>query len=406
MTKINFIQAALIWAAGYDRRTARECTSSEVTKMCVAGTMVLLPALVGLASYGYAFWILSKGSKEAALIGGCAAALVLFIIDRSIMAYGRPGVFSLGMMGRVLLATTVSFLLAEPVLLWVFGDAITEQQADELVVKKQNAAAPFDLQIEATRLELAPYEVHLQQLQQAYTVEMDGVGGSGHYGQRGNYWKKLSDYKAYQKERDAKAMEITDRIAELRSNKAARVAEVVATNADGLLGRMRALHALGEIDPFVRWATWLVRAALLLIELLPLMLKLSKSGDRGLYYNLVDKFDLEREEVVNGESEHRVTLQVKEGELKYQTEFARVVSKEIALLMTAKTNDTKYFMGRVMAMAETKIEHKQRAAKRFVNEGDLLTQVYRDIDRIYEEFLRTVYEMLDRRSSNPSPGNA
>lgn len=406
MTKINFIQSTLIWAAGYDRRTAKECTSSEITKMCVAGTMVMLPALLGFFSYGYAFWILGKGSTEAALLGGSVAAVVLFVIDRSIMAYGRPGVFSLGMAGRVLLAVTVSFLLAEPVLLWAFDDAIREQQVDELATAKRNAVVPFETQIDATRHELDPYEVRLQELQQAYTEEMDGTGGSRQVGLKQNYRRKRADFIAYKKERDDKVAQINTRIAQIEIEKAARVAEVVATNANGLLGRMRALHALGQSDPFVWWATWLIRAALVLIELLPLMLKLSKSGDKGLYYQLVDKFDTERETVVEGQSQHRVALQVKEGEFKYQTEFARVVSKEIAMMMGAKTSDTNYFMGRVMAMAETKINHKQRAAKRFVNEEALLEQVYRDIDAIYEEFLRTVYVLLDRRSSSPSPENA
>lgn len=406
MNKINFVQSALLWAAGFDRRTAKECTSSEIAKMCVAGTMVILPALLGFFSYGYTFWILGKGSTAAALLGGSVAALVLFIIDRSIMAYGRPGVFSLGMGGRVLLAVTVSFLLAEPVLLWAFDDAISEQQVDELSTAKRNAAVPFETQIETTRNELDPYEVRLQQLQQAYTEEMDGTGGSRQVGPKQNYRRKRADYNAYKKERDTKVEQVNTRIAQIETEKAARVAEVVATNANGLLGRMRALHALGLSNPFVWWATWLVRVALVLIELLPLMLKLSKSGDKGLYYLLVDKFDTEREHVVEGQSLHRVALQVKEGELKYQTEFARVVSKEIAMMMTATANDTNYFMGRVMAMAETKITHKQRAAKRFVNEEDLLAQVYRDIDVIYDEFLRIVHSLLDRRSSSSSPDNA
>lgn len=407
MNKLTFLQAALIWAGGFDHKTAKQCTSAEITKMTVAGSMVLVPPLVALFSYSYAFFLLSKASIEAALIGGSVAALVLFAIDRSIMAFGRPGVFSLGMAGRVLLAVVVSFLLAEPVLLWAFRDSIEERQSTDIANTKRSEIAPFEVDIANVRAELLPIERRLQSLQEAYTQEMDGTGGSKEKYKGPLYRQKHADYLTYKKKVDAKEAEIAGRVSLLEHNKMKRIEEVVASQANGLLGRMRTLSALAN-DPKnteVWWAVWLLRAGLVLIELLPLMFKLSKSGDKQLYYVLVDQFDSERKQVVVGQATHRMTLQMKEADFQLQTDLARVRSKEQAMLMNAVSNDMMFYMDRMMAMAEKKINFKQRAAKRFRNDDEILTQAYRDIDVIYARFLRNVQDLQQRPDRNFLPDN-
>ncbi|MBL0053075.1 MAG: DUF4407 domain-containing protein [Bacteroidetes bacterium] len=89
------------------------------------------------------------------------------------MAYGRPGKFSLGMLGRVCLAVTVGFMLAEPIVLKVFEDSIEEQQYSELSQQKKSASTPYQNQIAALETDLKTDAAHLNELKKEYTGEAD-----------------------------------------------------------------------------------------------------------------------------------------------------------------------------------------------------------------------------------------
>ncbi|MBL0053074.1 MAG: hypothetical protein IPP29_16985 [Bacteroidetes bacterium] len=79
MKNVSNIQAIFIWLAGFDRKTAENCTSSEIRKM-YCGSMVMIPGLIGLFSYGYGFYFVFKAPCRA-IIGGSVAAFILIMID-------------------------------------------------------------------------------------------------------------------------------------------------------------------------------------------------------------------------------------------------------------------------------------------------------------------------------------
>ena len=92
MTKITRF---LIWAGGYDVQTAKLCTSSEINKLAIVGSTLFIAPLVGLFSYSYAFYFIFN-NYFAAVFGGIFFSLVIFIIDRSIIAVGLFNKYSLG----------------------------------------------------------------------------------------------------------------------------------------------------------------------------------------------------------------------------------------------------------------------------------------------------------------------
>ncbi len=357
-----------------------------------------IPALVGLFSYGYAFYYII-GGKTAAITGGIVSAIVLLIIDRGIMAYGRPGVVSIGMLGRMLFAFTIGLLLAEPMILKVFEDSITEQQHTELFAEQEQTTTVFDSKIDSLQLSLRTDEARLRELQQDYTAEMDGTGGSGVPNKGPIYEQKYRDYLDFKAIYDSKKASIDRQIATVELKKEQELSMVVQTNANGLIGRMRALDALGQKEPIVTWATWLLRLFFMLIELIPLLLKISPTGDRGLYYKLVDTFDEERENVVKANSEERKQIIVKEEQVRYAMQYSELCQKEIQVIAESKGKDTMYMMEKMASMAEKKLEFKLKAAKKIPDEG-LSQRVYEQIDTIFDGFVETLTTLNSRSNDN------
>jgi hypothetical protein len=401
MQRINGHEAILIWLAGFNRKTAELCTGSEIRKMTIAGSMVLIPPLVGLFSYGYAFYFLFN-NLLGAIIGGVLSAIVLLLIDRSIMAYGRPGSISLGMLGRVLLALSVGLMLAEPIILKVFEDSIGEQQHQDLVAAQQSSKQAFQEEILAIQDALQEQEGRLHDLQTAYTLEMDGRGSNWGVGQGSIYQKKLQDYEDYKDQYLSSKAAANEEIAAIEIQMTKQLEALAANKATGLIGRMRALHTLGQQEPIVEVTTWLLRIFFVLIELIPLLIKISPAGDRGLYYKLVDTLDQEREAVLAGLSKERQHVAVQEKQVVYAIERAALSSREQAAIIAVKAKDAALLMDEVLTMVEQKIIRKQQAAQT-ISDPALLEQVYHQIDAIFEDFIQTVDQLHDRPVSHFLP---
>lgn len=401
MKPITRSQSLLIWAAGFDNQTAAQCTSSEIRKMTIAASMVFIPAFLALFSYGYGFYFIFHNATSA-ILGGIVSAIVLFVIDRSIMAYGRPGSFSLGLLGRIMLAVTVGFLLAEPLILKIFEDSIQEQQFSELSNAKESASAPYDSRIKVLQDELAVDQQRLYKLQQAYTAEMDGTGGSMIRNQGPIYEQKYQDYQEYQKLYASNQNVTAAKIAEVQKQKTAALDMVEHNNADGLIGRMRALSSLGEKEPIVHWTTWLLRIFFTLIELLPLLIKISPAGDRGLYYKLVDMNDVEKEQIFEMSSKERLEFKQQEEKLRLTQAFAELCHKETQIIAGNKEKDSIYLMAKAQELTEKKIDFVGRAIKHIKEEG-LLKEVLARFDQIHAGFMSTINQLITKSNSNFSP---
>jgi hypothetical protein len=401
MKQISKTQSLLIWASGFDNQTAAQCTSSEIRKMTIAGSMVFIPAFLALFSYSYGFYFIFHNTTSA-IIGGIVSAIVLFVIDRSIMAYGRPGSFSLGLLGRIMLAVTVGFLLAEPLILKIFEDSIQEQQFSELSTAKESASAPYDSRIKVLQDELTVDQQRLYKLQQAYTAEMDGTGGSMIRNQGPIYEQKYQDYQDYQKLYASNRNATAAKIAEIQKQKTAALDVVEHNNADGLIGRMRALSSLGEKEPIVHWTTWLLRIFFTLIELLPLLIKISPAGDRGLYYKLVDMNDVEKEQIFEMSSKERLEFKQQEEKLRLTQAFAELCHKETQIIACNKEKDSIYLMAKAQELTEKKIDFVGRAIKHIKEEG-LLKEVLARFDQIHAGFMNTINQLITKSNSNFSP---
>jgi hypothetical protein len=403
MKNVNAMQRIFIWLAGYDSNTANNCTSSEIRKITIMGTMVLLPGLIGLFSYGYGFYFIFK-NLQSAIIGGMLSSIVLILIDRGIMAYGRPGHFSFGMFGRVCLAVTVGILLAEPLILKIFEDSIEEQQYVELKHQKEAISIPYQSQIKALNADLKIDEGRINALQTAYTGEADGTLGTGNRNQGPIYEMKKQDYLKAKADYDAKAIKYASNINHINADKDAENNMLEQKKADGLIGRMRALSVLGEKEPIVKWATWLLRFFFCMVELLPLLIKISPTGDRGLYHGLVDIADKEREEVYTMSSDERKAVHQQEEKLRYTQVYADLCLKETQIISTSKEKDTVYLMDRATALTEKKLDIITRATKS-IKDPVLLQTVINHLNDIHNGFMSTIEHLLSKSNKNFGANN-
>jgi hypothetical protein len=398
MKKLTKTQALLIWAAGFNYETAVQCTDTERGKMATAGSMVFIPAFIALFSYSYGFYFIFE-NVTVAIVGGIVSAIVLFIIDRSIMAYGRPGSFSLGLLGRLMLAVTVGFLLAEPLILKIFDDSIQEQQFTELSAAKENTAISYEESISVLQEELSESRQHLSSLQEAYTAEMDGTGGSKIRNQGPIFQQKYQDYQDYQKIYEENQVTTRAEIAEIQTQKAEAMDLVEKNNANGLIGRMRALSSLGEKEPIVHWTTWMLRIFFTLIELLPLLIKISPAGDRGLYYELVDMNDDEKKQIFEMSSKERLEFKQQEEKLRLTQAFAELCQQETQIIAANKAKDSIFLMAKLQELTEKKIDFDERAMSTIMDE-DLLNEILAKFNQIHNGFMDTINQLIIKSNSN------
>lgn len=275
--QIHFIKAVLIKIAGYDLETAKNCSSAEINKLAMHGTLVIIPALLGLFTFGYAMYLFSN-NLHYAIIGGVVWACIILLIDRAIISSGtsKRG-FSASMLGRFLLAVVIGLSVAEPAVLFIFKDSIDEaihQKFRENQHRIYNAYQPGFDQLNS-RLETQLKE--MKRLQLEYTMEMDGTGGSGYRNQGPIYQQKFKDYQDASREYERLKSEVKAADSVMLIKQQAEIKAIEMVQAKGLAGRLDTLHSLDSAS--IKYYTWVLRALFFLLELIPFLAKLSpKSG--------------------------------------------------------------------------------------------------------------------------------
>jgi hypothetical protein len=354
MEQLTLTEKILITLAGYDLKNAAEITGHERGKMCKAGTMVLIPGFVALFSYGYAFYFIFN-SLFSAVLGGIVSCIILILIDRTLMSWSRSQKFSFGLAGRLAFALVVGVLLAEPVVLAIFNDSIKEQQHKELVLQKIESDETYQSFEENIISQIKLEDNKIEALRLAYTTEMDGTGGSGIRNQGPIFKQKYQDYISAKEIYSIKIQNLNNDLAEIEKKKLVARNLVEINNADGLIGRMRALNELGQKENVVWWATWLTRLLFILIELLPFFIKLSPTGDNELYYKIQDMRDEERIAVLTALSSESVKVNETVARLQYKKQLMDLKIEELKLEANAKQEEAILLMKKASEMADIKL---------------------------------------------------
>lgn len=365
MKNITPIQSFLIKIGGYDIETAKSCTSSEINKMSKNGSLILVPAVVGLFSMSYAMFLITQ-SLPFALLGGFAWSLVILAIDRSLVSTERPGGFSFGLLGRLLLAIVIGFVVAEPVVLLVFKDSIDETINNKYLKTKDKINSKYAVLIDSYNNELKIAKEKLDTKQESYTSEMDGTGGSGKANKGPIFKQKYADYKneliAYNSLKKEVSGKIKLRNKEFNSD----LIEVKEHQATGLLGQFRALHSIE--DPEVKYATWALRLFFFFIELIPFLIKITPSKKSDLYYDLVDNYNQIQLEIVTSNNNYRKELMENEEQLLNKERILKLNESKTEKIAISNDKNTTYLMKQIHNAVESKLKQELKIFKTIKNE--------------------------------------
>lgn len=401
---MNNSEKFLIWAAGYDLLTAELCTSSERNKMMIIGMSLFIAPAVAIFSYGYAFSIIFN-SYAAAIIGGSISAVVIFLLDRSIIGLGRPGHITFGMLARVMLAFVIGFLLAEPITLKIFSDSIVEEQYLEMKLKKEKIINDYEQKTLELNSKVEAGKSKLNELQKAYTQEMDGTGGSKMRNQGPIYARKYADFLYYREQFLVNQTNAFNDQKLLDQEKKQEIGLLKQTQAVGLIGQLRSLHNLSKKEPIVFWASWLIRILFCLIELIPILIKLTPAGDRLLYYNLIDQKDQECDKIFKINKAERIKLLEKTEKLRFIKQYSDICNQELQAIAYAKEKDSIFLMRSLELMVDKKIAVQQKAIEKIKDHNQLKATMSK-IEEIHYGYSLIIKQMLDRSNLNFSQGNA
>ena len=138
------------WLAGADQNILDQCSNSEKNKITGFGTLVLIPAIVGLFSMTYAVSTVTD-NKILYIIGGLIWFFIILFIDKFIVAtlyktkLENKSNFISASIARYAFAIIVGIAVSHPMVLLWFNDGINEAIIKEKRFELGNADSTFEI---------------------------------------------------------------------------------------------------------------------------------------------------------------------------------------------------------------------------------------------------------------------
>ncbi|HHO53128.1 MAG TPA: DUF4407 domain-containing protein [Deltaproteobacteria bacterium] len=354
--------------AGTSEGVIQDCPESERNYHTAIGGFVLITAIAASMSGGYALYTIFH-SAPIALVFGIFWGLTIGAIDRFIVMtldltmHGSRARGLITASARLILAVFVAFVIARPLELRIFAPEINARLQGEVLQQLDDSVSQIAVELERRQLayegndrlveERVRYDAlaaeHIAcrleegQLRDAVHGECDGTRGTGRVGVgpicrlKSADLQEVKDRCASLHERliasealIASVTEDNDRVfGELRAEAEAQIAalqrdsqeriEAIAEGREGsLLTRLDALHGLAAQSSGMWWALWFITLLFILIEVLPVGLKLMVAG-QGTYGRRV--YLDERESA----KRHRIERKLRERErIKHRTVLTEI----------------------------------------------------------------------------------
>lgn len=139
------------WCAGSDRNVLAKCTDAEKIKHTGFGTLVLIPAVLGLISMSYALSTIDKINNMplAYCTGGLIWGLIIFAFDRFIVSTHRrkktnkEEVKNIAFFLRLFFAIVLGIVISHPFVMLYFDGSITEKIVSDRNASISNADSAF-----------------------------------------------------------------------------------------------------------------------------------------------------------------------------------------------------------------------------------------------------------------------
>jgi hypothetical protein len=396
MQTTNVLNRFFFFCAGVDTNLLMTCPTKTIMRYQAIGMMVLIPAVMSLLSAPLALAYITE-NNGALLCSNFIVALLIFIIDRSIILFTKAQTFSIGLIMRVLLSLSLSFVIAEPLVLKIFSDVITEYNAKCLNTINTVTVSKYNTRIDTLNSQITLWQLHEQKDKDLLDKESDGSGGSGKEGLGPIYAAKAQKVEQLQKLRkewiennQAKIKNLTqEQQEELNSNQKEQAHSIAAD--------IRALNIIAKKERSINISSWLIRILLLLIDLIPLMLKWSDDDLNNPYtagIKLKDQEAMSRQiklfpEWCKMKEQEALVVQYKiscENEILYMEEVAH--NAERAMIIIKKRQEQIFSKKtRLILLLSELPESAQKS------------QLLKDIEQIYDNTLSNMYSIVKRFSS-------
>lgn len=393
MKSLRQIQKFLIICAGYDSEIAEKCTSSEITKITTLGTLVVIPAILGFFSAFIAVWLTSH-NVFISLMGGMVWSAIIFFVDRAIVSYGRSKKIDLIFFGRLCMAIVIAFTISMFLEIAIFYDAIREQQQVELIEMHDQTNTKFNSQIILLQSKLSKAKERLDEKEDDFLNELDGSGGTHKRGAGPVYQEKKDAYEKEQALYNEEKGRVAGAIERLEALIEEEVSLIDSTYAEGILGSLRALFSIE--DPIVKWATWLIRLLLLFIELIPILIKITPTGDIGVYHKIVDMNDRNQISIQELTNKDYLAVLEEEAKFRYKVRLLEIYREQSGALLFSGEENLKLFNNKIMDYTKMRISLSKRIhdlVKDPVESQILLDQ----LNSLFDDLIDTV-ETLAQRS--------
>lgn len=387
-TKITSIQKQIIKFGGFDVKTAENTTQKTVNILSQYSLLLLVPMIVGLFSSAYAAYTISS-NIVVSLIVPLIWCYIIYIIDRAILSTNPSTHFGGNTIVRILLAITLSTLFAEPIVLLIFEDSIEEAQYEEFRVSKQPIDRKYQLALKNIRQQERESLQKVEKLQQSYTGEMDGTSGSGVRNQGPIFEQKYNDYLSAKQQHESTVTKLNQDLENANQWFNSEINGLKKVQARSLAGRFDTLHSLDSIA--VVFGIWVIRLALIFLELIPLIIKLKKSEGWDSYWHQVQIDNHEVNTVYSNNSEYRTEALDKEAKIKHSITMKNLDKEAVQAEMNHDFNLLEMQMDNVLKGHELITVYKKSATVKFKEHPSLLNNILREFDNSFDEFkLKTV----------------
>jgi hypothetical protein len=395
--KKNKVHKLISFLAGVDYETLTQCSSSEINKYSIIASTVVIPALLSCFTIGYCMWVVT-GSFLAVSIACLVWPAVILVIERSFIANIKPYQFNITIVLRFI---GISATISEVLLIGIFRDSIDEKIAFNHNARLQKVAAKYDNTIKGIESEIEKKKESLDKKQSTLFNEIDGIKGksSGYRGYGISSVKKeialnqeVQFFNEYNNRQNGNLLK-------LKTLKENELNEINRNKANKLLSKIRALSQLANEDFIVQISCWLVRVLFLILETLPLFIKLT-SGDKNgsLYHEIASKNERLQMLLIEKTSEEQLQLMEMKKNLSLLKEKMELNTLQMELLMNSQLSHMRFYNERLQQIISLHLSYKEEAIQK-IKEKELLSQVIFEIDSIFESYINTLENLLSKSIS-------
>jgi hypothetical protein len=298
---MNF-SSFFIWCAGSDTDLLKNCSKAERNKHMGFGSLVLVPAILGLISMSFALSTIEgiQGKPWIYILGGTVWSLIIFAFDRFIVSTHRRKMKDVNELKspafflRLFFALVLGIVISHPLVMLYFDGSVQDQIAGDVVKEQQLIELNFDAKIETIQTQLSQTDssISLKEAErnaQSLIVakEIDGeviknaqgeITTTGLYGKGPSAENKIAFLKQLQlelnqlKQFQQSAQKIANQQIKLLETKKDSTIAAFSVSTD-YLRRELALERLKENNSIVGTTQFLLMLLFIMVDLLPFIFK-------------------------------------------------------------------------------------------------------------------------------------